>query len=121
MIVQTVRGFSTKERGEVRRIEKGTVLDLDDFRAKRLLEAGVAVPASHSDQEEGERDSRIQWKTKTGRVLYLITSERIRRTAPEGKAVFSLDELEQMRGLPDEQVEAIITSKEVFPGAVVEG
>lgn len=62
----------------------------------------------------------IQWKTKTGRVLYLITSEHIRDKASKDKAVFSLEELELMRNLPDEQIEAIIDTKEIFPGAIVE-
>lgn len=62
----------------------------------------------------------IQWKTKTGRTLYLITSERIRQKAPPGKAVFSMDELNQMRGLPDEQIEAIINVKETFPESIIE-
>jgi hypothetical protein len=75
---------------------------------------------NNSDGPEPGSDHLIQWKTKTGRILYLITSERIRRMAPEGKAVFSQAELEKMRGLPDEQIEAIITTKEVFPGAEVE-
>jgi len=65
-------------------------------------------------------DHVIPWFTKTGREIYLITSERIRQSAPTGKAVFSLSEIDKMRGLPDEQIEAIITTKESFPGATVE-
>lgn len=122
MKIQPVREFAIKEHGEVQTFKPGIVIDLAEEKAKRLLDAGVAVlalPAEHL-QEDKDSSYLIQWKTKTGRTLYLITSERIRQMAPEGKAVFSMDELNQMKELPDEQVDAIITTKEIFPGAIVE-
>lgn len=122
MKIQSVREFAIKEHGEVQTFKPGIVIELAEEKARRLLRAGVAVLAPPTEHTEKDNDQSllIQWRTKTGREIYLITSERIRRMAPGGKAVFSIDELSQVRGLPDEQVDAIITTKENFPGAIIE-
>lgn len=65
-------------------------------------------------------DYIVTVKTRTGRDIYLVTSERLRRLAPKDKPVFGPSEIDKMRGLPDEQIEAIIDTKECFPGAIVE-
>jgi hypothetical protein len=100
-----------KLRGEL--MNPGTLLNIPDEVLPKL--AGRVEPVELSPNSS----LLIKWKTKTGRDIYLITSERIRRMAPEGKAVFSLDELNHMRNLPEEQVEAIITTKETIHDAIV--
>jgi len=103
MRVKVVKTF--KARGEL--IPVGTVLNIRDEDLSKLIDKVYPL------------DQVTLWKTKTGRPLYLINFEQDRQMAPEGKAVFSLAELEKMRGLPDEQVEAIITTKEILAGSIV--
>lgn len=113
MKIQAVKEISIKEHGEVRTLQPGIIIDLEEAKAKRLLDAGVAAPAPLPDY-------MLTMKTKTGRDIYLVTSERLRKLVPKDKPVFGPDEIFAMRGLPDEQIEAIITTKETFPGAIVE-
>lgn len=114
MKIQVLQNISIKEHGEVFTFKPGETLHLKDWQAQKLLAAGVAAPASTPP------DYMCRLTTKTGRDIYLVTSERLRRLAPKNKPVFGPSEIDKMRGLPDEQIEAIIDTKECFPGATVE-
>lgn len=54
MKVQAIKKFSYKVHGEVRTIQPCMLLDIEDSKAQKLMEAGVAVPLSQAAWLEGD-------------------------------------------------------------------
>jgi len=111
MRVKAIQSF--KLRGEL--VSPGKLLDVPEAALEKLADKVEPVEAPVPSL-----DYIVSMKTKTGRDIYVVTSERLRRLAPKDKPVFGPGEIEQIRGLPAEQVEAIINVKESFHDALVE-
>lgn len=112
--VRFVRDYEAKTNTGTRHIKAGTVLELSQEKAQRLIDNGFAEAVT-----EG---LIIKWETAGGRIVFLTDSPEVKaKHEREGEAWFTYDELKAMSGISREEVEQVITVKEIFKGADVEG
>ena len=62
----------------------------------------------------------IGMTTRVGHIVYVATDDKALANAPKDKPVFSAVEIEKMKEMEPEMVDAVIHSKSVFHGAVIE-
>lgn len=62
----------------------------------------------------------VSMTTRAGHVVYVATDDKALASAPKDQPVFSATEIEKMKLMAPEMVDAIVHTKAVFPGSVLE-
>jgi hypothetical protein len=107
-----------------RTIPAGSVLSLTPEKALPLLERELIEPQAGEslDFDTGFLSGRyiVTIKTELGRLIDLAGHPNALASASLGRALFLADEMEVLSGKPQEMLERIIDTKELFPGCQIE-
>lgn len=61
----------------------------------------------------------VSMSTRAGHTVYVATDDKALANAPKDKPVFSATEIEKMKEMEPEMVDAIVHAKATFPGAIL--
>lgn len=108
-----VEPFRVKTVTGVKELKPGATLNLTSEKATGLLRQGFITEAASSG-------ILIEWRTESGKTIYLAEAPHATANVPPGRAFFLPEELEAMSGLDRHTADLLIDAKEVFPGCTVE-
>jgi len=116
--------FKVNTHDGIKTMDAGTSLSLADDKALPLLLKGLAEPADPAQKEFNRKllagELLVNITTATGRLISIAGHIKAVDLAAPGKAVFLPEEVMRLKNAPPEMIELLITTKEMFPGGLVE-